>query len=81
MFHERDITFVILQVERNESHMEMGRSNTGVSGDSLTDGDDSMMNNSDNNSLYFEGEKVLVLHKDDQWYQAKVYIITKITYL
>ena len=57
----------------------MGRSNSGVSGDSLTESVDLTMNNSDdNNSLYVEGEKVLALH-GGVWYQAKVHILTKIT--
>ncbi|KAL1822171.1 hypothetical protein ACET3Z_008949 [Daucus carota] len=53
---------------RKESPMEMGRSSTGVSGDSVADGVDLM---ACDESLYVQGEKVWASHKGE-WYPAKV---------
>lgn len=59
-----------LQGVRKESPMEMGRSSTGVSGDSVADGVDLM---ACDERLYVQGEKVWASHKGE-WYPAKVYV-------
>ncbi|XP_017238969.1 protein MRG1 isoform X2 [Daucus carota subsp. sativus] len=60
--------YFVQQGVRKESPMEMGRSSTGVSGDSVADGVDLM---ACDERLYVQGEKVWASHKGE-WYPAKV---------